>query len=357
MYAAVMREVNKLTVESVRIQPPGRGEVQVRMTASGVCHSDQSALNGDIPLPPGAYVLGHEGVGVVQTVGDGVTSVAPGDTVIMATPTCGWCYYCTAGQPTLCERPDPVSPRLTSDDGESLIGFGGLGTFSEVATFSHHSVIPVTSSLPHEQLALIGCALVTGVGAVMRTAQVAPGSSVVVVGVGGVGQAVVQGARLVGADRIIAVDPVPMKRELAARFGATDVVDPSETDPVAAVHELTSGRGADYCFEVVGRAETISQAWTMARRGGTIVVIGMSDPAATFTVPTAEIIVSAKRLIGTYLGSAVIRRDFQMLADLAERGRLDLTSMVTQVIDLGSIDAAFAALDRGEIIRSVVAYG
>jgi len=345
-----------MTIEDVELAPPGAGEVRIRLTASGVCHSDQSAWDGTIPLPDGAYVLGHEGAGIVEAVGPAVDHMAPGDVVVLAMPMCGWCYFCTHGQPTLCESPHRAVPRLTTTGGEPLIGFGGLGTFAEVANVSHHSVVPVRTELPASQLALLGCAMVTGVGAVLYAAQVVPGASVAVLGGGGVGQAIIQGARLAGAETIIAVDPIAMKRAMAVKLGATDVIDPVGADVVDEIRRLTSGRGADYVFEAVGRADIVAQGWEAARRGGTLVVVGMSDPAATLSLRTADIIMSARRLVGTFLGSANIRRDLPMLANLAERGLLDLSSMVSRTIALDEVNVAFEAMSNGEVIRSVIEY-
>jgi S-(hydroxymethyl)glutathione dehydrogenase/alcohol dehydrogenase len=312
-----------MTIEDIDLAPPGPGEVRVRVTASGVCHSDKSALDGTIPLPPGAYVLGHEGTGIVDAVGPAVDAVVPGDVVVMAMPMCGWCFYCTSGQPTLCERPHRAAARLTTVAGEPLVGFGGLGTFAEMANVSHHAVVPVESALPPAQLALLGCAFITGVGAVVHAAKVEPGASVAVLGGGGVGQAIVQGARLAGAEPIIAIDPVEMKRTMAMHVGATHAIDPTECDVVDGIRELTAGRGAE-------------------------------DPAATISLRTADIIMSARRLVGTYLGSANIRRDLPALARLAESGRIDLASMVSATVALEDVNAAFESMARGEVIRTVI---
>jgi S-(hydroxymethyl)glutathione dehydrogenase/alcohol dehydrogenase len=357
MRAAVFRRPGvPLTLENVSIAPPGPGQVQVRITASGVCHSDLSALSGVFPLPSGPHILGHEGTGIVDSVGDGVEAVRPGDTVVMAMPSCGLCFFCVRGQPSLCEAHPAGGAGLLDGNGEAVATFGGLGTFAERANVSQHSVVALQTNLPPEQLALLGCAVVTGVGAVVRTAQVEPGATVAVVGLGGVGQAVVQGARSAGADRIIAIDPVAGKRDAAVVFGATDVIDPTALDPILQLRELTAGRGVDYVFEAVGSGETASLAWEAARRGGTVVIIGLSDTAASITIPMAQLILSAKHLIGCYFGSAHIRHDLPMLARLAERGRIDLASMVSSTIALDRIDDAFQAMRRGDVIRSVVTF-
>ncbi len=241
MRAAVFLEQDQpLSVEDVDPIDAGPEDVIVRITASGVCHSDLSVINGT--LPAGPEILGHEGTGVVEAVGGDVTRVKVGDRVIGSfIPACGVCWYCLHDQSNLCAETYPVMfvPRARRADGTELQGFTGLGTFAEMMTVSQHSLVKVESDLPDEQLALIGCGVTTGVGAALNTARVEPGSIVAVIGCGGVGQAVIQGARIAGASRIIAIDPVAMKRDSALKLGATDVVDPTDADPVAAVREMS----------------------------------------------------------------------------------------------------------------------
>src|SRR6266511_4773683 len=278
MRAAIFVEPNgDLVVEDVTPTDPGPRDVIVQTTASGVCHSDLSVINGTLPLPP-PCILGHEGTGVVEKVGSEVSGLKPGDRVIGSfIPACGVCWFCHNGQSNLCEQTYAVmaSPRATRSDGTPLPTMTGLGTFSDLMTCAEISVVKVESDLPDEQLALIGCGVTTGVGAALNTARVQPGSIVAVIGCGGVGQAVIQGARIAGAARIIAIDPVELKRKAAEQQGATDLIDPAAGDPVSQVQALTGGRGADYAFEVIGRPETIVQAFATARRGGTAVVVGM----------------------------------------------------------------------------------
>ncbi len=245
MRAAVFTEQNQpLSVEDVATLDAGPGDVIVRITASGVCHSDLSVINGT--LPGGPQVLGHEGAGVVEAVGSDVTRMKVGDRVIGSfIPACGVCWYCLHDQSNLCAETYPVMfvPRVRRADGTELTTFTGLGTFAETMTVSQFSIVKVETDLPDSQLALIGCGVTTGVGAALNTAKVQPGSIVAVIGCGGVGQAVIQGARIAGAARIIAIDPVALKRDAALAFGATDVVDPGAVDPIAAVREQRAVAG------------------------------------------------------------------------------------------------------------------
>ncbi|MGZ8734859.1 MAG: zinc-binding dehydrogenase, partial [Acidimicrobiia bacterium] len=237
-----------------------------------------------------------------------------------------------------------------------LMAMTGLGTFAEMMTVAQHSLVKVESDLPDEQLALIGCGVTTGVGAALNTARVEPGSSVAVIGCGGVGQAVIQGARIAGASRIIAVDPVELKRKAAEQLGATDLVDPAEGDPVAHVHALTGGRGVDYAFEVIGSPETINQAWATARRGGSIVIVGMPRMDSQVTFGGFGLFYEEKKLLGCVYGSSQVRRDFPRFVGLVETGRLDIADMVSRTIGLDDVNDAFRAMQAGEVIRSVITH-
>jgi S-(hydroxymethyl)glutathione dehydrogenase / alcohol dehydrogenase len=229
----------------------------------------------------------------------------------------------------------------------------GLGTFAEMMTVSQHSVVKVESDLPDEQLALIGCGVTTGVGAALNTARVEPGSIVAVIGCGGVGQAVIQGARIAGAARIIAIDPVPMKRDAALSFGATDVIDPGDADPVQAVKALSGGRGADYAFEVIGTAGTIRQAVDTTRPGGTAVMVGVPKLGTDVPIPAMSVL-QEKKILGCVYGSARVRRDFPRPMSLIEQGKLDVGAMVTRTMHLDEVNDAIAAMQAGEVIRSVL---
>ncbi|HVM41806.1 MAG TPA: Zn-dependent alcohol dehydrogenase, partial [Acidimicrobiia bacterium] len=330
----------------------------VRMLASGVCHSDLSVRDGGIPHPLPA-ILGHEGAGVVEAVGNGVTRVAPGDRVVLSwMPACRRCHWCLAGQPFLCDTglidAFSVPPRMS---GETAI-LPGMTTaaFAEATIVLEDAVVPVPADMPVEAAALIGCAVTTGVGAVVNTAEVRPGQSVAVVGCGGVGLSTVMGAVLAGASPIVAVDLSAERRALAADLGATHTVDPAATDPVAAVKESTGGRGADHAFEVVGRPETIRTSWDMAAKGGTVTLVGAGRPDATVEFNAMELFMDAKRLLGCVYGSADAHRDFPRFVELYRAGRLDLDRLVTARIGLDDLNAAYDAMAAGEGARSVITF-
>jgi S-(hydroxymethyl)glutathione dehydrogenase/alcohol dehydrogenase len=350
--AAVFVEQDKpLSVEEVTPNPPGPREALVRVKASGVCHSDLSVINGTLPFPP-PCILGHEGTGIVEEVGDQVTSLKKGDLVVAAfVPACGSCWQCLRDRTHLCDDSFASSmvPRGTRPDGTPVTTMTGLGTFAETMTVGEAALVKVETDLPDEQLALIGCGVTTGVGAALNTAKVEPGSSVA-----GVGQAVIQGARIAGAARIFAIDPVELKRKTAEQLGATDLIDPAQGDPIAQVQELTGGRGSDYAFEVIGLPDTILQAFNTARRGGTVVIVGAPRMDATVTFPAFPLFYDEKKLLGCIYGSAQVKRDFPRFIALTETGRLDLGSMVSRRVGLDEVNEAFRAMQAGEVIRSVI---
>jgi S-(hydroxymethyl)glutathione dehydrogenase/alcohol dehydrogenase len=355
MKAALCLEQDQpLSVEEVTPLDPGPGDVIIRVTASGVCHSDLSVINGT--LPAGRVVLGHEGTGVIEKVGSDVSGLAVGDRVIGSfIPACGVCWYCLHDQSNLCEHTYNVMfvPRVRRADGEEMVAMTGLGTFAELMTVQQMSVVKVDTDLPDEQLALIGCGVTTGVGAALNTAQVEPGSIVAVIGCGGVGQAVIQGARIAGAARIIAIDPVELKRDSAVANGATHVVDPTEIDPIEAVKGLSGGRGADYTFEVIGTAATVRQAVDSTRPGGTSVMVGVPKLGTDISIP-AMTVLEEKRILGCVYGGASVRRDFPRLISLIEHGKLDVGTMVTKTMHLHEVNEAITAMQNGEVIRSVL---
>ena len=357
MRAAILTAYEEpLVVEEVGAPPIGPHDVLVHIDASGVCHSDLSFAKGNVPLPP-PVILGHEGAGTVLAVGSDVSRVGVGDRVISSfTPACGNCYFCLRDQSFLCETMGShmMVSKGTRADGTSVIGASGLGTFADEMTVDESMLVKVETDLPSEQLALIGCGITTGVGAALNTAQVEPGATVTVIGCGGVGQSVIQGARIAGASRIFAVDPVELKRKTAEQFGATDLIDPAAGDPVEQVRTLTGGRGTDYSFEVIGLPETIVQAYEVARAGGTAVVVGMSRFDATVTFPAMSLFAGNKALLGCLYGSARVRRDFPRFVQLVETGRLDIGSMVSRHIQLHEVNDAFRAMEAGEVIRSVI---
>ena len=354
--AVYVGDAKSLSLEQLKPNPPGSRDVIVEVGASGVCHSDLSIMRGYVPVPPG-MVLGHEGAGRVVEVGGEVSRVQKGDRVIASfVPACGACWHCLREQTELCEREADISMAMRGSrpDGSPYFCMTGLGTFSEAMTCDESSIVKINSDLPDEQLALIGCGVTTGVGAALNTAKVHPGATVAVIGCGGVGQAVIQGARIGGAARIIAVDPVELKRKTAEQLGATDGVDPNQGDPVEQVKALTGGRGVDYAFEVIGLPETTLQAYNMARKGGTAVMVGMTRAEAMLTIPTFDLFFNEKTLKGCKYGSGQVRRDFQRYADLIETGRLDTSAMVSRTIGLDDVNDAFRAMEAGEVIRSVI---
>jgi S-(hydroxymethyl)glutathione dehydrogenase/alcohol dehydrogenase len=356
MKAAMFVETGApLTIENVEPAPPGPRDVVVEVGASGVCHSDLSLKNGYVGIMPGT-ILGHEGAGKVLEVGSEVTKVKPGDRIIASfIPACGVCYSCLHDKSHLCDTEMSVmmSMRGARPDGSQYMAMTGLGTFAEAMTCNEASVVKVATDLPDEQLALIGCGVTTGVGAALNTAQVHPGASVAVIGCGGVGQAVIQGARIAGASRIFAIDMVEMKRKTAEQLGATDLIDPNDGDPIAQIQNATGG-GVDYAFEVIGLPETALQAYMMIRKGGTAVMVGMTRAEATLTIPTFDLFFNEKTLKGSKYGSGQVRRDFQRFIDLIETGRLDTSSMVSRTIQLEEVNEAFRAMEAGEVIRSVI---
>jgi S-(hydroxymethyl)glutathione dehydrogenase/alcohol dehydrogenase len=346
-----------LVVETVTPLPASERDVVVRVAASGVCHSDQAVIDGK---RLGPIVLGHEATGSVEWTGAEVTRVQPGDRVILSlTPVCGRCWYCARNETHLCDRNAEMLPRLrvTREDGTQANALAGIGSFADVITVDEASCIPVHTDLPAEQLSLIGCGFTTGFGAAVNTAAVPPGATVVVIGAGGVGTSAILGAQVAGAARIIAVDPVPMKRESALRFGATDVVDPGAGDAVEQVQALTDGRGADYAFEAVGSHALEAQALQMTRRGGTTVFIGVPGFANEFRLPSMQLIMEDRTVKGSYYGSARVTRDFPRFIELVESGRLDVASMVTRQYPLDEVNHAFAAMRDGEVVRGVVVPG
>jgi S-(hydroxymethyl)glutathione dehydrogenase/alcohol dehydrogenase len=357
MRAAILTAFNEdMVIEEVAAPAPGPRDVVVRIDASGVCHSDLSVAVGNVPMPP-PIILGHEGAGTVLEVGKQVSRVAVGDTVIASfVPACGNCFFCLRDQAQLCETmgAHTMVVKGTRADGSTVTGMSGLGTFADVMTVDETMLVKVETDLPAEQLALIGCGITTGVGAALNTAQVEPGSTVAVIGCGGVGQSVIQGARIAGAARIFAIDPVEMKRKTAEQFGATDLVDPGQGDVLEQIQSATGGRGVDFAFEVIGLPETMVQAYQLARRGGTAVIVGMARYDAVVTLPAISLFAENKRILGTMYGAAQVRRDFPRFVSLAETGRLDLGTMVSRRIHLHEVNDAFRAMEAGEVIRSVI---
>ena len=359
MRAAIFTELNgPMSVEDVTPIEPGPRDVIVRITASGVCHSDLHVISGALPMPPPS-ILGHEGAGIVEEVGSEVKGLQVGDRVIGSfIPACGVCWHCLRDESHLCDNTYAVmgAPRAHRHDTDHtpLMTMTGLGTFADMMTCDEMSLVKIETDLPDEQLALIGCGFTTGVGAALNTAKVQPGDTVAVIGCGGVGMSVIQGAKVAGAAVVIAVDPVALKRETALKLGATHAVDPSEADAIEQVKALTGGRGVDYAFEVIGTPATVAQAFEMARGGGAAVAVGVSRFDEMITIPSFPLVLSEKRLLGCVYGSAQVRRDFPKLVQLVENGRLDLEHMISRTMGLDDINEAFRAMKAGEVIRSVL---
>jgi S-(hydroxymethyl)glutathione dehydrogenase/alcohol dehydrogenase len=362
--AAVLRQQGApLTIEPLEIDAPESGEVLVEVKAAGVCHSDLHVARGDwsMPLP---LVLGHEGAGVVRAIGPGVTTVKPGDLVVFCwAPACGACPPCRAGLAVVCDRLEKTTYRnqlpgggTRLHSGQERVGaFLGTACFADYAVVAEAAAIPVPRDLPFDVLAMLGCAVVTGVGAVVNAARVPPGARVAVIGAGGVGLNVVQGAALAGCQQIIAVDQQAAPLALARTFGATDIV---EAPPSAsqAVRQLTGGRGADCVFDTVGSPATVVDAVAAARKGGAIVVTGLAPYNAVASLPMFPFVMQEKRLIGSVYGSGQPARDIPRLASLYQEGRLKLRELVSRRYSLGGINEAFSALAGAAGARGVICW-
>ena len=362
MRAAVLHpETQSLCVEAVEVAVPGAEEVLVRTAATGLCHSDFHFVDGSWPIPR-PCVLGHEGAGVVEAVGPGAGDFEVGDHVVTCLSVgCGECNTCLGGRPYLCveghslrSRAAGQPPRL-SLGGRELHQFVGLATFAERMLVHRRALVRIRRDMPLDRAALLGCGVLTGTGAVFRTAGVRPGSSVAVVGCGGIGTATVQAARIAGATLVIAVDTEPRKLAWAVEFGATHTVDPADGDPVEQVRDLTGG-GADFTFEAIGLPSTVEQCLAMAARGGTATVIGMLPRGARVEIDGAELFLHEKRLQGSLMGSNVFRRDLPQLVDLYLDGRLRLDEMVSLRLDLDCINEGYEAVLAGEVVRAVVEF-
>jgi len=357
MRAVICSELNTpVAVEDVRLPPLGATDVRVEIGASGVCHSDLSLIRGWTPYQM-PVVLGHEGAGTVVEIGKSVTRCKVGDRVIAAwASACGACWHCIRREGQHCENIPSVfsSHGVIRADGSRVSIMGGLGTFSEQMQVSELSVVPVHTSLPDEQLAMIGCGVTTGAGAALWTAKVPPGSTVAVFGLGGVGLSTLQGARIAGASRIIGIDPVAIKRAMALELGATEVMDPTAGNIVDMVLAATGGRGADFAFEVVGHQVVARQCYDVVRKLGTVVVVGMPHPEAVLSIPLTSVFATEKRIIGSKYGSAQIREHFPMLVEMAERGSLKLAQMISRRIRLEDVNDAFHAIENGDVVRSVI---
>jgi S-(hydroxymethyl)glutathione dehydrogenase / alcohol dehydrogenase len=355
--AAVLRERDgSLRVETLELPPPGPGRVRVKLAAAGVCHSDLSLANGTLrqQFP---VVLGHEGAGTVIALGADVTGLAIGDPVVLNwSPSCGLCWFCLAGEPYLCEHSadGSVTPYATVG---GIPVYAGLGTaaFATETVVGANACIKLPADVPLKEAALLGCAVLTGVGAVTNSARVQPGQSVVIIGLGGVGLAALQGARIAGASVIVAVDPAEGKHELAKKLGATHTLTPSDT-LAKEIRALTGGRGADHAIECVGRSATIRSAYSVVRRGGRATIVGLGAITDTFTLNALEVAYFAKTLAGCMYGSSNPAVDVPKLLELHRSGRLDLRSLVSEQRPLSEVDDAFADLRSGTAARTLITF-
>jgi S-(hydroxymethyl)glutathione dehydrogenase/alcohol dehydrogenase len=349
-----------LELEEVTIDDPGPGEVLLKTVATGICHSDLHVIEGGLPVPP-PCILGHEPAGIVEAVGEGVTDFAPGDHVIGCLSSfCGVCKFCTEGRPYLCPtqfvgRSPEAKPRLADADGKPLGQFANLSSFAEKMLAPERALVKIRDDMPMDRASLIGCGVTTGLGAALNTVHIPAGASVVVIGCGGVGLSALQGARIVGAGKIIAIDAQAWKFDLAKDLGATDCIDASKGDPVAEVQALTGG-GADFVFECIGLVPTVQQAIAMTGRGATTVLVGVVPVTQLVSFSAADLTLQEKKITGSYMGSNRFRFDMPKYVDFYLDGRLRLDEMISSRIELGEINDAFDRMRKGEAARQVIVF-
>jgi alcohol dehydrogenase len=352
-----------LAITSVELAPPGPGEVLIKVAAAGLCHSDLSVINGDRPRPM-PMALGHEAAGIVQELGEGVTDLRVGDPVVVVfVPSCGHCPPCAEGRPALCEPGAAANGagtllsggRRLTRDGIALNHHLGCSVFAEYATVSRRSVVKIDPDVPLDEAALFGCAVLTGVGAVVNTAQVRVGASVAVVGLGGVGLAALIGAQAAGARQIIAVDLSEPKLEQARALGATHTVDAGQAEAVEQIRALSSG-GVEFAFEFAGSVRALELAYRITRRGGSTVTAGLPPPTATLSLPAVSLVAEERTLKGSYIGTCVPSRDVPRYMELYAQGRLPVNKLLTGRLKLDEINQGFDLLHEGKAIRQVVVF-
>ncbi len=352
-----------IRIEEIELDPPGAGEVLVKIAAAGLCHSDLSVVNGSRPRPL-PMVIGHEASGVVEQVGHGVTGLAVGDHVVFVfVPSCGTCVPCGEGRPALCEPAAAANAAGTllgggqriRLNGETVTHHVGVSCFAEYAVVSQCSLVKVHKGLPLDQAALFGCAVVTGVGAVANTAQMKMGSTAVIVGLGGTGLAALLGAIAGGARKTIGVDLLDPKLDMATELGADAVLRADDPDIVARVKELTGG-GGDYAFECVGSEKAMELAYRLTRRGGTTVSSGLSDPKSNFSIQHVNLVAEERTIKGSYLGSCVPKRDIPHYIELFEAGTLPVDKLMSAKITLDEVNEGFAKLAAGETVRQLIVF-
>jgi S-(hydroxymethyl)glutathione dehydrogenase / alcohol dehydrogenase len=361
--AVILREFNKsLSIEEIEVAPPRRNEVMVRVVNAGVCRSELPAIRGQrsIPLP---IVLGHEGAGIVEQVGEDVSAVKPGDHVVLLWRVpCGRCYSCSIGRPALCEEAAksggkgsmPDGTIRFSQNGKPIYHFNTTSCFQTYTIMHEKAVIPIPKDFPFAVAAILGCGVVTGIGAVVNTAQVRAGSTVAVFGAGGVGLSTILGAQLVNARKIIAVDIRDNKLETAFSLGATDTVNSAETDPVKAIRDLTGGRGVEYAFDVIGLGKVLDQAFHATGRTGMTIMVGSPAPEERFNVPVRLLYAEERTIKASYYGSTLPYRDIPWLVSLYQAGKLPLDRLISRHYPLEQYNEALRALEAGEVARSVL---
>lgn len=359
MKAAVLySSTQPLVIQDVELSPPQRGEVLVRLVASGICHSDVNIIRGEAnaPLP---VVLGHEASGYIEEVGADVVGLKPGDPVaISLVRSCGHCFYCTRGHPNDCEATHPLSSqtRIHSLQGNPINQGINVAGFAEYVVVDHTQVVKLPQTMPIITAAVLGCAVITGIGAVVNTARVEAGSNVVVMGLGGVGINAIQAAALVGARQVIAVDMLDNKLAFARQFGATHTINARSENAVEVIKELTNGRGADYIFVTVGSPRAVTDSLDMVRRRGTIVLIGLIGDDGTVPLPVSRAVLNEFRILGSFMGSSRISEDIPKIVDLHQQGRLKLDELVTGKYPIEGINEAIESMERGEAIRNLIVF-
>ena len=356
-------QTKPLSIQTVELDPPGRGEVLVKIGAAGLCHSDLSVINGDRPRPT-PMALGHEAAGVIEELGEDVSDLAVGDHVVMVfMPSCGHCMPCAEGRPALCE-PGAVAngagtllsgARRLHCDGVDVNHHLGVSAFAEYAVMSRRSVIKIDPALPLHEAALFGCAVLTGVGAVVNTARLQPGQTAAVIGLGGVGLASVLGAVASGARQIVAIDLADDKLGLARQLGATDTVNARADDAAEQIRALTGG-GVDVAFEMAGSASAMELAYKITRRGGMTVTAGLPPPNATLALPLVNLVAEERTVMGSYIGSCVPTRDIPRYVGLYQRGRLPVDRLMSGLLTLDEINEGFDRLHEGKAVRQIVVF-
>jgi S-(hydroxymethyl)glutathione dehydrogenase/alcohol dehydrogenase len=359
MKAAVCNEFGKpLVIEDIEIEPPAEGQVKVRLAATAICHSDIHAIRGEL-FGKTPLLAGHESSGYIEEVGEKVTSLSPGDPVVVSLiASCGHCLYCATGFPHLCETDFPLATHspLRNKRGQSLENMVSVASFAEYAIVDQSQVVKIPRGMPMDRAALLGCGVITGFGSVVNRAQVKPLHSVVVIVAGGVGLNSIQGAALSGARPLIAVDVVDLKLEAALTFGASHVVNAKKVDPVAEVKKLTAGRGAEYVFVTVGNIAAMQQGLAMTGRRGTTVLVGLPPAKDFLPVSPFELIRTERILTGSCMGSTNLQVDIPALIDLYQKGKLKLDELITDRYSLGEINEAIEAVEKGKALRNIIVF-